>query len=344
MYRFLLQTLAKELNMSICYILPETVTKKSTISDKIPANYDLEPLLPKVTVTVHKGEWGIMIHFSGTVAGCYYSELYCETEQGLELEIRISDQLISHAAMYAGSITLNGQGKTMFLQPGLQSLHYFPNNIIYTTQLSADTVFHVINICIEPGLIKELESSFPKLKAVYEHYKSDSKKHLSLPQARLKLNSRQIVKLMKNSRYKGSANNVYMRARISDYLLNYLYQIHRHPETEIEILHSRHQEIAFLIAEIKRTPEISFNLSQKAEEIGISPRLLQKAFKNLTGTTAKDYVMQQRLAKAKFLLKKTMLTAAEISAQVGFVEPAYFNKLFKDRTGFTPLQYRSSSH
>lgn len=331
--------------MSICYLLPETVKKKSNISDIIPTKYEhLKPLLPKAATIVREGDWGIMIQFSAAITGCNYSELYFEPTGDMELELRTSGQLISHMAIYSGSTTLSGQGKNIYLQPGLQALHYFPANAAYTATVQGGTAFHVMNICSEPTLIKELESSFPKLKAVYEHYKSASKKHLSLPHARLRVNARQIIKLMYTCTYDGAARSVYFRSRINDYLLIYLFQVHRSPEAEIEILHSRHQEISAMITEIKHRPEIPFNLSQKAEEIGISQRLLQKAFKNLTGTTAKDYVTLQRIAKAKFLLKKTGLTAAEISNQLGFLEPAYFNKLFKDRTGITPLQYRSRNN
>ena len=47
-----------------------------------------------------------------------------------------------------------------------------------------------------------------------------------------------------------------------------------------------------------------------------------------------------RLDKAKALLKETNKNVSEISFEIGFGEPPYFIKLFKDREGLTPGEFR----
>lgn len=330
--------------MAISYMLPENIMKKSTTCNQIPAGYDhIKVSFPDSKVSVAQGSWGIMIHITGCIAGYHYDDLYFKPVKDLELKIETSEQMISHLAVHSGNTTVSGHGKTMYLEAGLQALHYLPEKAYYTAAFPAQTAYHAITFSYDRSLIKELETSFPKLKEICEQFnKSGSKKHLSLPSVRLGMNSRLVINQMKNTRYEGAARNVFYRARISDYLLTYLQQAHRRPGTEVEILHARYPEITKLIADINRAPEQSFILTQKAEELGLSLRMLQKAFKYLTGTTAKNYVMLQRLTKAKSLLKNTSLTVAEISVQLGFTEPTHFNKVFKERTGMTPMQFRST--
>ena len=45
---------------------------------------------------------------------------------------------------------------------------------------------------------------------------------------------------------------------------------------------------------------------------------------------------------AKKLLKNTRESILEISLEVGYDSSAYFSKIFKRRTGMTPLEYRAS--
>lgn len=45
--------------------------------------------------------------------------------------------------------------------------------------------------------------------------------------------------------------------------------------------------------------------------------------------------------KAKNLLLTTDLSINEIAYQLGFTYPGYFNRLFKNKTGQTPLAFRN---
>lgn len=77
-----------------------------------------------------------------------------------------------------------------------------------------------------------------------------------------------------------------------------------------------------------------------AAACGIPERSLKRRFKQATGTTLIAYVQNLRIEEAKRLLETSAASADEISAQVGYENPAFFRSLFKRRTGLTPGQYR----
>jgi len=73
---------------------------------------------------------------------------------------------------------------------------------------------------------------------------------------------------------------------------------------------------------------------------GVPQRSLKRRFKAATGLSLTDYVQNLRVEEAKRLLEGGSLPVEEISARVGYEEPAFFRRLFRRRTGLPPAQYR----
>lgn len=73
-----------------------------------------------------------------------------------------------------------------------------------------------------------------------------------------------------------------------------------------------------------------------------SPAYLSRIFKQATGITITDYLLNVRIEKSKQLLKETPMKIQEISLAVGVDSPVYFGRIFKKATGFTPAEYRRS--
>lgn len=64
-------------------------------------------------------------------------------------------------------------------------------------------------------------------------------------------------------------------------------------------------------------------------------------FKKIVGVSPKDYLKNIRLLKAKELLKKHNVT--EVAYSVGYENISYFIKLFKNKYGVTPKQYKKEA-
>jgi YesN/AraC family two-component response regulator len=82
-------------------------------------------------------------------------------------------------------------------------------------------------------------------------------------------------------------------------------------------------------------------LDQVAGVAALSPTYLSGLFKAEVGQNFTEYVVQLRLERAKQLLRQTDLPLADIAQMVGFDTQQYFNRVFKQKTGQTPLQYRN---
>ena len=67
-----------------------------------------------------------------------------------------------------------------------------------------------------------------------------------------------------------------------------------------------------------------------------------RAFRKSTGMTPQQYLMQQRIERAKELLAKKDLPIVEISLRTGFKNQSHFTSLFRKFTNLTPKVWRTS--
>ena len=82
------------------------------------------------------------------------------------------------------------------------------------------------------------------------------------------------------------------------------------------------------------------SLNQIADEMGISPSHFAHQFRNSTGATPYQYLLQQRLERAKSLLVTTKLPIQNVSFLTGFTYPANFVRTFRQRVGQPPEAWR----
>jgi two-component system response regulator YesN len=93
----------------------------------------------------------------------------------------------------------------------------------------------------------------------------------------------------------------------------------------------------------KRYSDSSFSLKALADEIALSPGYLSAHFKEVFGITFHDYLISERLERAKILVLSSGMKNYEIADQVGFEDPNYFSTAFKKRFGMSPSKYRASA-
>ena len=78
-----------------------------------------------------------------------------------------------------------------------------------------------------------------------------------------------------------------------------------------------------------------------AMKLNISYSWFRKVFKDYTGYAPAKYFQELKLRKATKLLVGTSHSVKEISFMLDYKSTEHFFSLFKKRTGFTPLEYRS---
>ena len=85
-----------------------------------------------------------------------------------------------------------------------------------------------------------------------------------------------------------------------------------------------------------------FSAEQFSKEMGVSRMQLHRKLKAITGQTTSEFLRSQRLKLALKLLSENKATISEIGYTVGFNDPSYFTKCFKQEFGTSPSDYFSS--
>lgn len=93
----------------------------------------------------------------------------------------------------------------------------------------------------------------------------------------------------------------------------------------------------------ERLGDSGLNLKGLAEELNFSPSHLSVVLKKELGLPFQDYLIQERMKRAKLLLLTTELKIYEIAEQVGFEDMNYFSQRFKQVVGVTPRQFKKGA-
>ncbi|MER8917211.1 helix-turn-helix domain-containing protein [Mesorhizobium sp. M0761] len=76
------------------------------------------------------------------------------------------------------------------------------------------------------------------------------------------------------------------------------------------------------------------------EALATTPHLLDKAAHTVLGSGVKRLIGERRLLEAKRLLLFTVRTVEDIAYEIGFEDPAYFSRFFRERVGQAPAAWR----
>ena len=76
---------------------------------------------------------------------------------------------------------------------------------------------------------------------------------------------------------------------------------------------------------------------------GMSKSHFSKHFKKITGKTFVTYLNDMRIESAKKYLVETRQPIYWIASQVGYMDEHYFRRIFRERTGENPKQYRDNN-
>ncbi|MFS0728206.1 response regulator transcription factor [Paenibacillus sp. 1P07SE] len=83
------------------------------------------------------------------------------------------------------------------------------------------------------------------------------------------------------------------------------------------------------------------SLSKVAEAVHVSTGHLSRVFLKETGEHFSEYATRKKITHAKKLLRETNHKVYDIASELGYANPHYFSKLFKDEVGMTPLEFRN---
>ena len=83
-----------------------------------------------------------------------------------------------------------------------------------------------------------------------------------------------------------------------------------------------------------------YDLNLLSDAFHLSTRTMLRKFKDETGESPRSYLQRARIRKAKRLLESTDWSLGKILGHIGYQDPGTFRRLFTDRVGISPADYR----
>jgi AraC family transcriptional regulator len=94
--------------------------------------------------------------------------------------------------------------------------------------------------------------------------------------------------------------------------------------------------IAYITAHLSE----DLKIADIAAHLGISQYYFGRLFKQSTGITVHNYLIEQRVKQAQQLLQETDLSILVIAEQCGFANPSHLARCFRKQIGISPRQFR----
>lgn len=98
------------------------------------------------------------------------------------------------------------------------------------------------------------------------------------------------------------------------------------------------ERVKEVVEENITSPELTVNAI--ARQVYLSNSYLRNIFKEVTGETLSNYIIEKRVEKIRELLEQTDLSAQQIADVMHFSSKSYLFTFFKNYTGMTPAKYR----
>ncbi|ULO05255.1 response regulator [Paenibacillus sp. 19GGS1-52] len=114
-------------------------------------------------------------------------------------------------------------------------------------------------------------------------------------------------------------------------------------EMNTELSASRHSAVAQIHQFVQEHLSEDVSLQAIADYVYMHPTHVSKVFKRETGENISDYLLRLRMEKAVFLLNDSRYKIYEIANRLGYKNPTYFIKVFKEHFGATPQEFRENT-
>lgn len=100
------------------------------------------------------------------------------------------------------------------------------------------------------------------------------------------------------------------------------------------------KKLSLVIAEIERRSENPLTPQQLADMVQITPRQLERLFRQHLNDTPANFYLNLRLDKARQLLRQSDMSVLEVALACGFESSSYFSRRYRKRFQTSPSQDR----
>lgn len=218
-----------------------------------------------------------------------------------------------------------------------------PNQLVGSTDYNSETYCYIL--LIHPDFLLGHPIARKIKQYGYFSYASHEALHLSDSERQTILSVFQIMELELNSRVDEFSQEVVI-AQL-ELLLSYVNRFYRRQfitrkTANNDVLQKTESILDDYLNRQETLRQGLPTVQYLSDQLKISPGYLSDLLRSLIGQNAQQYISHKLIEKAKERLTGTNLTVAEIAYELGFEHPQSFSKMFRVRTGLSPLEFRGS--
>ena len=193
-----------------------------------------------------------------------------------------------------------------------------------------DTDFKIFTKEIVAKFISRIEASVPKLSGVHINAK--------------KIQS-SLFMILSELENQNACSHYVVRAYMGLILSHAIQYLHDELDRGVLTRSAHYAGIERSLVFINENLSEKITLDELARVAGMGKTGFSAAFKDITGMTVWEYILNARVALASsYLIEKNDLNVTEISLMCGFNDNAHFAKIFKKIKGSTPSEFKKKSN
>ena len=216
-----------------------------------------------------------------------------------------------------------------------------PGQLVALTDVSVD--FQIRYFTITESFYSDILSGISRFSPHFFFY---MRTHYWYPQT--ENDTRRLMNFFGMVKDKVTSNDIYRRELII-HLLRYLYlELFNAYEKEASLMttrkDTRKEELAnkffgLIMKHFKENKDVAFY----ADKLCITSKYLTMVIKEVSGKSAKDWIVEYIVLEIKALLKNTNMNIQEIAVKTNFANQSSLGRFFRKHTGMSLSQYRMSN-
>jgi AraC-like DNA-binding protein len=114
------------------------------------------------------------------------------------------------------------------------------------------------------------------------------------------------------------------------------------PEPSFGLRQLHNEAIMRIVADIQQRPDDPRTVQSMADDAGYSAAHFSRVFHAVLGHWPEQFLIEQRIERAKVLLTTSSLSVFEIAEKLGYKQQSFFSTQFKLKVGSSPRAYREA--
>ncbi len=203
----------------------------------------------------------------------------------------------------------------------------------------------VIQVRRKPFLRKRLNQGEELNKQLYKVFLDTDHEKVFAYYGSYNLKIAEVVSEIKKIKAKGMLRIMMIEGYVYQILSMHMMQHNKEVQNkrpQTSLLKRELKKIRNYAKKIEKNIAKDFSLEEISAETGLTQAKLQEGFKLLYNKTVTEYIRNARLELARDYITTTEMNISEVVYSIGFTSRSYFSKIFKEKFGLSPSEFKNS--